>query len=36
MRVMTLAEVCEINPRKSINLQAESEISFIPMEAVSV
>ena len=36
MRIMTLAEVCEINPRKAINLPAESEISFIPMEAVSV
>lgn len=35
MNFLSLAQICEINPAKAINLPDHSEISFVPMECVS-
>ena len=35
MNYYELSQICEINPPKRIELSAESEISFVPMENVS-
>lgn len=36
MSVMLLGDVCEINPSKKLALSNDTEISFIPMEAISI
>lgn len=36
MQHYLLKQICEINPSKQIDLPSENDISFVPMEAVSV